>query len=164
MDEFGAAIYDGGVVNALFHRIFFEDLLFPYEMKIYHILPLLLLATVCYAVGYLILISLYPHIDNHRSFAVQLGLLFFILTLAISWSSLVLVDHKNPYYFSWVTLLSVLIKLIVGIGMIVWYRYHHDSSDISYVAPFLWAYVVFTVAEVVLGHRIINSTKRTWQK
>jgi|GEM_PF-6801870 len=105
---------------------------------------------------------IWPEVAGHRIFSLYAGGTFVLLSFIISIFSSRLVDHKNPYYFSWVTMLSVLIKLGIGVGIVVIYSRVGNPLDKLYIVPFLLSYIIFTVCEVYILQRIIQSVKKPW--
>lgn len=121
-------------------------------------------ALLSYALLVLLSEQIWPSLSLHRSFSLQVGLMFFAVCFLISMASWRLVTHKNPYYFSWVTMLSVLIKLIFGIGLVVIYTWYGNPANQLYAISFILSYLIFTVCEVYILQQIIYKAKRSWRK
>lgn len=133
-------------------------------MKVVSIVIWHLAALVIFIALYLLACTIWPALDVHRSFSVGTVVIFMVLSLAITISSALLSNHRNPYYFSWVTMISVLVKLGAGIAMIIYYARRFFPEDQLYVISFILAYTIFTVCEVWILQRIIKESKKTWKK
>jgi hypothetical protein len=131
-------------------------------MKASNIILWHLAASIILIALYGLAVLIWPTLDTHRAFSIYTAAAFLMLSLIITMSSARLVGHKNPYYFSWVTLMSVLVKLGVGIALVVYYTTTFELDDKLYVISFILAYVIYTVCEVWLLQRIINSVKKSW--
>ena len=131
-------------------------------MKISSIIIWHVLATVIFVACYAVSLLIWPELDGHRTFSIATAAIFAALSLFVTIPSAMLVDNKNPYYFSWVTMFSVLIKLGIGMAIVVYYTRSYELDDRLYVISFILAYVIYTVCEVWILQRIINSSKKTW--
>lgn len=121
-------------------------------------------AAIVFVLAMLLSQQIWPEVLDHRSFSINTAIVFVVLSFIIVLSSSKLVDHKNPYYFSWITMMSVLIKLAIGVGMVVYYTKTASPPNKLYIVPFILAYAIFTICEVYLLQCIIQSSKKTWKK
>ena len=133
-------------------------------MKLTRIISWHVGASLIYIFLYGISMVIWPDLDVHRIFSIYTGLIFCVLSFIIIYSSSRFVNHRNPYYFSWVTLISVLVKLGIGIGMIIYYTRKHELPNRLYVISFILSYVIFTVCEVWLLQMMIKQAKKSWSK
>ena len=121
-------------------------------------------ASLIYILLYSLSMVIWPLLDEHRTFSIVAGVVFCLMSFIIIYSSSKFVNHRNPYYFSWVTLISVLIKLGVGIGMIIYYTRRFDLTNRLYVISFILSYVIFTICEVWLLQIMIKHAKKSWSR
>lgn len=121
-----------------------------------------LIATALYILLVFVSEQLWPVLASHRGFSIEVGCMFLAVCLIISLVSWRLMSHKNPNYFSWVTMLSVLVKLVCGIGLVVQYTWYDDPVDQSYAISFILSYIIFTICEVYVLQQIIYKAKRSW--
>ncbi len=121
-----------------------------------------IVAFILFIALYLLAILIWPDLDMHRTFSIYTAGAFFVLSLLITMLSSRFSNHHNPYYFSWVTLMSVLVKLVVGIGLVFYYTKTQSLDNRLYVISFILAYVVFMACEIILLQHIIKLSKRSW--
>lgn len=133
-------------------------------MKLGHIILWHMVASMVLFGLYSASLMIWPELDAHRDFTLYTAATFLFLSIFITTSSERVSDHQNPYYFSWITLMSVLVKLGVGIGLVVYYTKTNNLDNRLYVISFILAYVVYTACEVWLLQRIIKSVKKPWNK
>ncbi len=129
------------------------------KIILWHVMSLLLFVALMFVAQ-----MIWPEVRMHDSFSCQAASLFLILSFLITWMSNRLINHKNPYYFSYVTLLSVLVKLGLGIALVAIYTKTREVEGKLYIIPFILSYLIFTICEVALLQIIIQSAKKTWSK
>ena len=131
-------------------------------MKVLSIILWHLIATAIFAGLYVLALLIWPELHGHKNFSASTAGVFALLSLLVTIPSTKLIHHKNPYYFSWITLFSVLIKLGVGMALVVYYTRAYEQENRLYVISFILAYVIYTVCEIWVLQRIINASKKSW--
>ena len=131
-------------------------------MKLSTIITWHLVSTLILIALYIVANFIWPGLDVHRKFSITTAVVFGGLSLLVCGFSARLIHHKNPYYFSWVTMFSVLVKLGIGMALVVAYKRMFPIIDKLFVLSFILAYVIYTVCEVWLLQKIINTSKTSW--
>jgi hypothetical protein len=98
------------------------------------------------AMHMLLSIAFKPVNAYHMFFGISL-VLWVLLGLAILYAGLWIAGDSNPNTFSQLVLVSVFLKLLLGIGMVVVYKMQWDPPDNYFVIPFLQVYLIFAVYE-----------------
>lgn len=98
------------------------------------------------AMHMLLSIAFKPVNAYHLFFGISL-VLWVLLGLAILYAGLRIAGDSNPNTFSQLVLVSVFLKLLLGIGMVVVYKMQWDPPDNYFVIPFLQVYLIFAVYE-----------------
>ena len=79
-------------------------------------------------------------------FTIQSIILFFVLHVSVK--------NKNRQIFISVTLINMIVKMILSIGVLLYYREILNPTDGKFLIPFLVVYTFFTVFETSIMIKI----------
>ncbi len=90
-----------------------------------------------------------------------LGLGLFVgLSVLMYWSSKIAAQSSNQFLFSRLTMLFVLLKMVLTIGVVMVYQRRYLPNDRFFVVPFLMMYLIFTVFETYFLLQLVQQAKR----
>ena len=118
-------------------------------------------AAIISAAVHFLLAYFFPDLGSYQDILYYSIFLFGILTLVIVFLGHRTVDNPSKHLFSYVTILSVFVKLAFGVLLVVLYKQKCQPPDILFVIPFFVAYIIFTVSEIAALQHIIRMSKKT---
>jgi hypothetical protein len=103
----------------------------------------------------------YPEILEFNDMLHYSMIVFGLLTFFIVFLGARTVNHNNRYYFSWVTIFGVFIKLACGVLLVVVYQEQLKPDGYIFIIPFFVAYIIYMVSEIATLQQILANSKKS---
>ncbi len=99
--------------------------------------------------------QLFVDVLQFRSFIVSSLFFFVVLTIGIFWLGKMALKTPNKQFFINVVIVNVLLKMVLIFAFVFIYaKISNPISNKLFIAPFLICYLVFTVFETIILHKI----------